>query len=300
MLFAVLGGLAISIQVPTNAALSKHVGALQTTLMSFMLDLCLLALIVALTGSFPGMAGAVGVPLWELLGGFAGAVSVCLTVIATPHLGVALELTMFMLGQLLMGMVVDEWGLFGSSAIAVVPLRIFGAILVITGIASIYQGRKGSSNTGRAPEHLARFCAVAFASGVASAIQSPINATLAGSAGVFGASLINFIVGTIFLLVVTLIVQKGKLHSVKGLAPWKLVGGAYGIVYTIANVVATPIIGVGLMMACGMLGQLSGGMAVDTWGLLEAPRVKVDRWRIVGILVIAAGICCIAAAKVLG
>ena len=86
MLFAVLGGLAISIQVPTNAALSKHVGALQTTLMSFMLDLCLLALIVALTGSFPGMAGAVGVPLWELLGGFAGAVSVCLTVIATPHL----------------------------------------------------------------------------------------------------------------------------------------------------------------------------------------------------------------------
>ena len=60
------------------------------------------------------------------------------------------------------------------------------------------------------------------------------------------------------------------------------------------------IIGVGLMMACGMLGQLSGGMAVDTWGLMEAPRVKVDRWRIVGILVIAAGICCIAAAKVLG
>ena len=129
MLFVVLGGLAISIQVPTNAALSKHVGALQTTLMSFMLDLCLLALIVALTGSFPGMAGAARVPLWEFLGGFAGAVSVCLTVIATPHLGVALELTVFMLGQLLMGMVVDEWGLFGSSAIAVVPLRIFGAIL---------------------------------------------------------------------------------------------------------------------------------------------------------------------------
>ena len=65
MLFVVLGGLAISIQVPTNAVLSKHVGALQTTLMSFMLDLCLLALIVAVTGSFPGMAGAATAPIWE-------------------------------------------------------------------------------------------------------------------------------------------------------------------------------------------------------------------------------------------
>lgn len=301
MLFVILGGLGISVQVPTNAALSKEVGALQTTLTSFLVDLCCLVLIVLVTGSGAAMAGAAGLPLWEFLGGLSGAVSVCLTVIATPVLGVALELTMFMLGQLLMGMLVDEFGLFGSAAIAIASLRLLGCLIVICGIICICQGRKGTTTQAAAPsQHLVRYALIAFASGVFSAIQSPLNAALAKSAGVFGASLINFIVGAICLLVVTLIVQKGKLHSVKGIAPWKLIGGIYGVIYTIANVVATPIIGVGMMMACMMLGQLAGGMVVDTYGLMEAQKVKVDRWRIIGVVTIAVGIVLIAAAKMLG
>lgn len=299
ILLTILGGLGLSVQVPTNAALSRRVGPLQTTLTCFVLDMVVLAVVVLLTGGWPALSRLGTVPAWELLGGLAGVSSVCLTVVATPVLGVALELTMFMLGQLLMGMVVDQLGLLGTSSIAVGPLRIAGCAVVVVGIALVYVGRRDAGAVDGESGRLGRYAGVAFAAGVLSSIQSPINATLAVTVGVFGASLVNFVVGSAALLVVVLVTQRGRLRPVRGTAPWKMIGGLYGIAYTVANVVATPVIGVGMMMSCGMLGQLAGGMAVDSLGLLEAPRVRVDGWRIAGVAVVAAGILLIAAAKAL-
>lgn len=38
-----------------------------------------------------------------------------------------------------------------------------------------------------------------------------------------------------------------------------------------------------------MAGQLADGMVIDAFGLLKAPRARLDIWRVAGIAVTAAG-----------
>ena len=48
--------------------------------------------------------------------------------------------------------------------------------------------------------------------------------------------------------------------------------------------------GVGIAVTCVTLGQLAGGLVIDAFELMRCEKIRLDRCRIVGMLVIAAGI----------
>jgi uncharacterized membrane protein YdcZ (DUF606 family) len=46
-----------------------------------------------------------------------------------------------------------------------------------------------------------------------------------------------------------------------------------------------------------MLGQLSGGLLVDSFGLLRTNKIKANSWRWAGMIIIAVGVVLIAVTK---
>ena len=298
ILLAMGVGIAMSFQSPTNASLGLNVGAMQASLISFtggFLALLIISLIVG-GGDF---GAALGVPTWQLLGGIYGAAVVFSVALSSPRLGISLTLALLMLGQMLGGIVVDSFGLFMADQIPISPLRVLGCIAVLGGIICVCAGgmASGGGLASEAPAQIVGCGVLSFVAGLGSAVQLPTNSALAISTGTFEASTISFGGGVIVLLVLTLLFNKGRFNSLKGTKPWQITGGLYGAYGVSANVVATPILGVGLAMAACMFSQIIGAMAVDSLGLLRTRKVKINRYRIVGAALLLAGVALVAAAK---
>ena len=298
LVLAVVSGLCSAFQSPTNATLSRYAGKLQATCISFGGGSILLALLIAFfgTGDLSGLGNAAW---WQLLGGVYG-VSIVLTItLAIPRLGAALTSTILMMGQISMGAVIDTFGLFQMPSVPLAPGRVIGCLLVFAGIILVYQGKKTQeSGTVRGGQTiLVALCA--FLAGIAGAVQSPTNTALALHIGKLEASFMSFMTGFGFIFIITLIVTRGRLLAggQKGIAWWMTTGGAYGAAVVLINIVSIPHLGAAVLMIATMLGQLGGGMLVDSFGLLRTAKTRMNVWRSAGMVVIAAGIFFVAVTK---
>ena len=300
-LFVVIAaGVLMGFQSPTNTELSRHIGNFQATTVSFFGGMMILALAVALFGS-GDLTQIVNVPWWQLIGGIYGVCVVLVITFAAPVLGIALTLTFLMFGQIVVGMVIDQFGLMLITAAPLNSVRIIGCIAVGIGILFVYFGKKGgSAGSGSSSKRLIMGI-LAFLGGVAGGIQAPTNTALAASVGKIEASFVSFVGGFLTILIVTLILQKGKLNPMRGqgIKPWMVIGGFYGSIAVFTTILATPVLGVALMMACTMLGQLGGGILIDSFGLLRSEKVVMNKWRYIGVIAIGIGIVLVAYAKVL-
>lgn len=296
IVLAVAAGLAMAAQSPTNTSLGFVVGSLQASLTNFAVGLVLCILLVLAVGQ-GDIRLALGCPAWQLVGGAYGALIIICIVVSTPKLGVALMMSMLMLGQLVAGLAIDQFGLAGAAVIPVTPLRLVGCLVAAAGIFFVYRGTAcgaGSGSRKRALYLLLPFCGAAIAS-----LQPATNAALGATIGSVEASCVNFITGTAILLVVVLVAGKGRLKSYKGAKPWQFTGGLYGVFGVFCMIVGSPGIGIGLWNVCTMLGQLAGGMAVDTLGLFGMRRRAVNGERVAGAVLVLCGGVVVAVAKVL-
>jgi len=80
----------------------------------------------------------------------------------------------------------------------------------------------------------------------------------------------------------------------RGIRPWMLTGGIYGASVVLFTIISTPYLGVALVLGISMIGQLAGGLAVDTLGLLHAKKIPLVPRRLLGILLVTAGVILIA------
>ena len=298
VILVIVAGLCMAFQSPTNATLTTYVGNFQASTISFGGGtlVLLLAVLIAGTGDLSLIVNA---QWWQVIGGSYGAYMILIITYGAPILGIALTLTFIMFGQVVMGIIIDFFGWFGTEAVSISGLRVLGCVIVGIGIIAVYVGKKplnGSSKT----MNSALMGLLAFVGGVFSAMQSPTNASLAAIIGKLEASFVSFSVGFLLLLIVTLITYKGKLKPVRGVGirPWMVTGGLYGACTVFFNVIATPYIGVALVVAGGMLGQLGGGIIVDCTGVLRAPKIAMNGWRYAGVIAIAIGVVLVTIARI--
>lgn len=290
-------GLATAAQSPTNGSLGSIVGPIQASLVSCLGALAILIVICAFTGT-GNILNMLNVPVWMWTGGLFSAFVVCSLSACTQTLGVALSMTVIMLGQLLGGMLVDTFGLFASPILEVSPLRGIGCVVILAGIALVYKDRlndqEPSENQTPARGLLSR-AALVFCAGLASAFQAPINTGLGAATGTIEACVISFASGCIALLVAVLVMGKGHFQSFKGVRPWQLTGGIYGAFGVPALITVTPILGVSLAMGGSMAGQIIGGMIVDALGAFQTKKRRMNPLRIAGAIVLLAGVLIVSA-----
>ena len=141
LLLALVAGILIAIQAPTNAILAKASGSpIVVAFISFFVGTVALGAIVAATSGRVFAPELRYVPWYAWVGGLYGAVFVAVAAFAAPRIGVGVLLTAAIAGQLLAALILDHYGFFGLPRQPVNLTRIAGVTLVLAGAMLVRSG----------------------------------------------------------------------------------------------------------------------------------------------------------------
>lgn len=124
------------------------------------------------------------------------------------------------------------------------------------------------------------------------AAQAPVNNVLSKKVGTLGAVSVNFLVGTIIVLVVTFAFA-GGIKNIQGVdtpAWWYwLFGGLAGVAIVLTTLVTVRELGAGGVTAATIAGQLTLSIVLDRMGVLGLDERAITWEKMLGIAFLAAG-----------
>lgn len=126
--------------------------------------------------------------------------------------------------------------------------------------------------------------------GAALAIQSPVNSGLGRRLGVFEGGLWSFATGALLMLILVLLFGKGNFFEFTEVPKWQLLGGILGVIGVTAMIVTAPQLGVGLATVCLLFGQITVAIIIDSFGLFGIEQVPFDWNRLIGLILMLAGV----------
>lgn len=130
-----LGGVAIAMQAPINAALGRGLGApVPAAAVSFGVGFVVLVAVSLLQGQGGSYLKLGSVPMWTLLGGLLGAWYVFAAVWGVTTLGVVTLVAALVFGQMAAALVIDATGALGMAVREITPTRIAAALMVLGGL----------------------------------------------------------------------------------------------------------------------------------------------------------------------
>ena len=135
-LLALLAGTGVAMQSQINGELGKRIGPLEASLISFTAGTIVLIILVLLFGK-GGFPPITTVPKWQLTGGLFGAFFVAAITLCVPRIGVSLTLLIAITGQIIIGAVINHYGLFGAAA-APISMQKLAAIGLMLAAIAIY------------------------------------------------------------------------------------------------------------------------------------------------------------------
>lgn len=309
MLTAPLGifsGLITPVQTAVNTRLGHSIGSpLRASLVSFSVGLLAMLTLTLVVGPYPLVpASALHGPWWMWLAGVFGVTFLTGNVLLLPKLGSLKTVIMPVTGQIIMGLLIDMFGWFGTQRQPIAPLRIAGTVLALAGFLIAVAGVKPRNHvndaaTGQGTGKTSNLSTLLWSCiGVAFGMCSAIQTALLGRLGValqspVKASLASFTVGLAALALVVAV--KDRTYSLgdapkKGNPWWMWTGGLLGATLVMCNSYLSAHIGTGLTVMLILLGQVGGGLVVDRFGLLGVPRRHVAAAQYGGVAIAAIGI----------
>jgi bacterial/archaeal transporter family-2 protein len=133
---------------------------------------------------------------------------------------------------------------------------------------------------------------ITVAAGGVVAAQAPANNVISHRLGDLGAVTVNFIAGTVLVLLLAFVVDGGIRVDASVESPawyyWVL-GGLGGVLIVLATLVAVRELGAGGVTAAVIAGQLSASVALDRIGALGLPERVITLEKLLGIALLAAG-----------
>jgi bacterial/archaeal transporter family-2 protein len=132
-LLAIAGGIALGIQAVINGGLGKKVGTMEASFISFFIGTAALFFLVLFWGK-GNLLAISEVPKGQLIGGLLGAFYVFIIVLIAPKIGVTATLLSVIGGQLLIGSVIDHFGLFGGHRFPLDAKKIIALLLMFGSI----------------------------------------------------------------------------------------------------------------------------------------------------------------------
>ncbi|WGS17645.1 MULTISPECIES: DMT family transporter [unclassified Bradyrhizobium] len=121
------GNLRSALNSPAWAGLVSYLGGLLT----------MVVVLVVLREPVPSLKLVTATPWWAWSGGILGGVFILLMILLLPSLGAATLLALVVAGQMLAGIVMDHFGVFGLPSHPMSVSRLIGIALVIGGVLLI-------------------------------------------------------------------------------------------------------------------------------------------------------------------
>ena len=138
---ALLAGVLIAVQAPTNAILGKASGSpIIAAFLSFLVGTVALGAVVARSPGGLLAPELRAVPWYAWIGGLYGAFFVAMAAFGAPRIGVGPLLTAAIAGQLLAAIVLDHYGLLGLARQPVSIEKVGGVVLVLIGAWMVRRG----------------------------------------------------------------------------------------------------------------------------------------------------------------
>jgi transporter family-2 protein len=134
---------------------------------------------------------------------------------------------------------------------------------------------------------------VAIGAGGSFVMQSALNAQLRTVLGSpVRASFVSYLGGTLTMVLVALVTRESWAY-VSDFARgswWLWTGGFFGAIYVIVSIVLLPRLGAATVFACIVTGQMIASLLFDQYGLFGLTQRSIDATRVVGALLLVAGV----------
>ncbi|MGL5998540.1 MAG: DMT family transporter [Pseudomonas proteolytica] len=138
LVLVVAAGAVLSVQAAINGRLGQTVGVLRSSLVTFSVGTLVTGLLIL----FFEPAQAVSlleVPKWQLTGALFGVVYMMVMVGAVPVVGTAVATVAVIVGQLAMGMLIDNFGWLGNTAIELSASRVLAMLCLALALVFMYR-----------------------------------------------------------------------------------------------------------------------------------------------------------------
>ena len=284
----------IAFQARANGELSHLLGnPIQAATVSFGSGLFVISLVAAKHhGMKQGLAGIKrgiaegGLQRWNLFAGMLGGIFVSIQTNTVPLIGVAVYSVASISGQTASSLIVDSLGLAGGTKKNITFRRIFASLITVLAVLVSVWDRIDANDLSLIPVALA-----GIAGGIVG-IQRALNGKINIYSGQhWTTSLLNFIMGTGFLLILTAILIPTGHYEFKALPStplWIYTGGVLGVIYIAYSATIVQQLGVLASTLLSVGGNLFGALLID-W-LFPAHGVKVSAWLVAGIALSFAGV----------
>jgi bacterial/archaeal transporter family-2 protein len=126
---AIIAGMSLSIEAAIGGALGERIGELESTYYIFIIGAMATFLVTLFFGK-GNLKQIFTVPRWNLTGGLLGVVYLGLLVISVTLIGVGVSVTAVIVGQIVMSIVIEHFGLLGAQRIRLNANRIIAVGLL--------------------------------------------------------------------------------------------------------------------------------------------------------------------------
>lgn len=195
-----------------------------------------------------------GFPIYGVIGGALGGFFVIIQSWVGAIIGVALFSVGVVAGQAVTALILDNYGLLGLKQRKLTVARFIGLKLTLIGLLF---------TADLANYEFTPLLLIALLPGISMGIQQALNGRLGQVArSPFVATFLNFLVGTLFIAIVTLATGSFELVSLPD-NPLLYVGGLLGVIFILLQIVVVPKIGALVLGISLLVGQLLGALFFD-------------------------------------
>lgn len=302
LIFALAAGLVVPIQTAVNSRLRSYViSPFLASFVSFSVGTMFLFFITLLTKHTVLIDSSVfyNEPKWIWIGGVLGLIGLTANILLFPVLGGVQTVVLPIMGQIIMSIIIDHFGLFHAPMHALSPLRFIGLIVLVIGVMMVIvlpdwlrKRKQHNALQNETPDaSKLPFQVLGIFAGMLMATQSAINGKLGSIlASPVHAAFISFLVGTIFLFIIVTFIRR-EIHQLKfaigkDKPKWIWIGGILGSFFVFGMSYLVPIIGTGLVVIICLFGQIICSILLDSFGWIGAKQKKVTGVQYLGLLFI--------------
>jgi len=291
---AALSGAMIALQARANGELSQRLdNGLQAALVSFSSGLLIILLITPFSPHIKegirNLRGAISrkeIARWKLLAGALGGSFVAIQTQIVPLIGVAIYSVASIAGQTAMSLVVDRIGLTGGGKKLISPRRVIAAVLTVLAVLVSVWDRIDANNLSMIAVTAGGIAGAVV--GVQRALNGQINEYSHQS---FTTSLLNFITGTTFLVILILVgvaLGKNELSPLPAGPWWIYTGGVIGVIYIAFTSTIVQHLGVLTFTLFSVGGQLAASLVIDLVSPTDG--VSVSAYLVTGLAMTYIGV----------
>ena len=291
---AAVSGLMIAFQARANGELSHRTGnPIEAALVSFGSGLIIIALISffnpAIKNGMRNLRSAVSrkeIPIWTLFAGMLGGSFVAVQTQIVPVIGVAIYSVASIAGQTAASLIVDRIGLTGGGKKHITTKRVTAAAVTVLAVLVSVLDRIDAQNLSLWAVLFG--CVAGAIVGVQRALNGQINESTHQS---FATSLLNFIMGTTFLVIflaVGMLINRVDVVALPAGPWWMYTGGTIGVIYIAFTSTIVQHLGVLTFTLISVGGQLVGSLLIDLYS--PTAGVQVSAYLVTGIVMTYLGV----------